>query len=119
MFRFEKLAVWNKALEFADSVYKATGSFPPEERFGLTNQLRRAAVSISSNIAEGSGRNSDADFMRFNSIAYGSLMECISQLHIARRLQFINETGFEQLIMQAEELSRMLSGLSASLRQHD
>jgi four helix bundle protein len=115
MFGFEKLEVWTKALEFADAIYKATGAFPSDERFGLTNQLRRASVSISSNIAEGSGRNSNPEFIRFVAIAYGSLMECVSQLHIARRLRFLPETEFSQLITQADEISRMLSGLKASL----
>ena len=119
MFGFEKLDVWQKSLEFADEIYKTTASFPTDERFGLTNQLRRAAVSISSNIAEGSGRNSNAEFSRFISIAYGSVMECVSQLHIARRQQLITEAGFDQLVKLADELSRMLSGLKSSLRNHD
>ena len=74
-FRFQKLVVWQKAIDFADHIYDATVPFPSEERFGLTNQMRRAAVSISSNIAEGSGRSSDNEFRRFVEIAYGSLME--------------------------------------------
>jgi 23S rRNA-intervening sequence protein len=75
MFRFERLVVWHKAIEFADHVYSATKGFPVDERFGLTSQLRRAAVSISSNIAAGSGRPSDKEFARFLEIAYGSVME--------------------------------------------
>ena len=72
MFRFEKLDVWQKSVEFADRVYAVTKSFPSDERFGLTSQMRRAAVSISSNIAEGSGGSSDKDFAHFLEIAYGS-----------------------------------------------
>jgi len=71
MFRFEKLDVWQKAVEYADLIYKLTKKFPPEERFGLTSQLRRSAVSISSNIAEGTSRSSDSDLARFVEIAYG------------------------------------------------
>ena len=117
MFRFEKLTVWQKAIEFADGVYAATASFPADERFGLTSQMRRAAVSISSNIAEGSSRSSNADFARFVEIAYGSTMEVVSQLHIARRQQFLREDLFDDLCARADEVSRMLSGLRTSLLQ--
>ena len=73
MFRFEKLDVWQKAVNFANDVYEVTRTFPSEERFGLTSQIRRASVSISSNIAEGSGRSSNKDFARFVEIAYSSV----------------------------------------------
>ena len=116
MFGFEKLDVWHKAIDFADEVYLATKSFPSDERFGLTSQLRRAVVSISSNIAEGSGRNSKPEFSRFVSIAYGSLMESVSQLHIAKRQKFLSDELFSTLIGKADQLARMLSGLKASLR---
>jgi len=85
MFKFEKLDVWQKAIDFADLVYSKTKSFPVDERFGLTNQMRRAAVSISSNIAEGSARISDADFARFVEIAAGSLFEVVSEATVAKR----------------------------------
>ena len=91
MFRFEKLEVWQKAVELADDVYAVTRGFPDHERFGLTAQMRRAAVSISSNIAEGSGRSSDVEFSRFIEIAYGSLMEIVSQSLIAQRQSFMSE----------------------------
>lgn len=84
MFKFEKLAVWQKALVFADLIYTATRDFPADERFGLTNQLRRAANSISSNIAEGSARP-DPDYARFVGYACGSLYEVVTQTFIARR----------------------------------
>jgi hypothetical protein len=77
MFNFEKLEVWQEAIQFADSVYTITRTFPDEERFGLTNQMRRAAVSISSNLAEGSSRSSRPDFARFVEIATGSLFEVV------------------------------------------
>lgn len=85
MFGFEQLEVWQKAIEFANRVYDITQSFPSDERFGLTSQMRRAAVSIPSNIAEGTSRGSNRDFARFVEIAYGSLMETVSHAHIATR----------------------------------
>ncbi len=88
MFNFEKLDVWQKAIDFANLVYNETRAFPAEERFGLTNQLRRAAVSISSNIAEGSSRSSKSDFARFLEIAAGSVFEVVSQAFIAQRQGF-------------------------------
>jgi four helix bundle protein len=117
MFRFEKLDVWQKAVELADDVYVVTRSFPDHERFGLTAQMRRAAVSISSNIAEGSGRSSDADFARFLEIAYGSLMEIVSQSPIAQRQSFMSEAARQKLYAKSDELARMLSGLRAKLLQ--
>jgi four helix bundle protein len=83
----------------------------------LTSQIRRAAVSISSNIAEGTSRGSDADFGRFVEIAYGSLMEVVSQTLVAQRLKFMNESSMKLLYDKAEELARMLSGLRGKLRQ--
>ncbi len=115
MFRFEKLDAWQKAIEYADLVYSASRTFPDDERFGLTSQLRRAAVSISSNIAEGTGRSSDADFSRFVEISYGSLMETVSQSHVAQRQHFIEKISFDDLYQRADQLARMLSGLRTSL----
>ncbi len=114
MFGFEKLDVWVKSIEFADEVYRVTKMFPVDERFGLTNQLRRASVSISSNIAEGSGRQPKPDFSRFLRIAYGSLMECVSQLHIARCVASLDDKDFNSLVARADEIARMLSGLMRS-----
>ena len=120
MFRFEKLAVWQKAIQFADRVYAISREFPADERFGLTSQLRRAAVSISSNIAEGSGRTSDKEFAHFIQIAYGSLMEAVSQLQICLRQSLVDTSVHEELYGNADELARMLSGLRASLlKQND
>jgi four helix bundle protein len=116
-FRFEKLEVWHRSIELADLVYKLTAAFPADERFGLVSQMRRAAVSISSNIAEGSGRASDRDFARFVEIAYGSLMEVVSQSHIARKQGFLDGASFDSVTEQASEVARMLSGLKASLER--
>lgn len=94
MFNFEKLEVWKRAIEFADTVYTLTKCFPSDERFGLTNQMRRAAVSVSSSIAEGSSRHSKADFARFIEIASGSLFEVASQAYIGRNQGFLTEESF-------------------------
>lgn len=115
MFNFEKLEVWHKAIEFADSVYTITKAFPGDERFGLTNQMRRSAVSISSNIAEGSSRNSRKDFARFIEIATGSVFEVVSQSFITRNQGLLDPAEFRQLYAAAEEQSRMLSGLRRTL----
>jgi four helix bundle protein len=115
MFNFEKLEVWQKAIDSADLVYKETQVFPSEERFGLMNQLRRAAVSISSKIVEGSSRSSKTDFARFTKIAAGSVLEVVSQTFIARRQGFFSEDQVRKIYGDAEELSRMLSGLRRSL----
>jgi four helix bundle protein len=115
MFNFEKLEVWKKAIDFGDLIYKETRVFPTEERFGLTSQLRRASVSISSNIAEGSSRSSKSDFARFIEIATGSVFEAVSQTFIAQRQKLLSEDQFRQIYADAEELSRMLSGLRKSL----
>ena len=115
MFNFEKLGVWQKAIDFADLVYGVSRAFPNDERFGLTNQMRRAAVSISSNLAEVTSRNSKVDFARFVEIATGSLFEVVSQSIISKRQHFLSEADHQRLYTAAEEQSRMLSGLRKSL----
>jgi four helix bundle protein len=115
MFNFEKLDVWRRAIEFAEDVYGVTKGFPKDERFGLTNQLRRAAVSISSNLAEGSSRKSRKDFARFVEIATGSTFEVVSQCFLARSRSYLPQADFTRLYTTAEELGRMLSGLRAHL----
>ncbi|MBC8116474.1 MAG: four helix bundle protein [Candidatus Saccharimonas sp.] len=115
MFGFEKLEVWQLAIDYSDDIYATTRLFPNDERFGLTNQIRRASVSISSNIAEGSGRSSRKDFARFVEIAFGSLLETVSQFTIAKRQGFIEQPDFDRLYAAAERLGRMLSGLKNSL----
>ena len=115
MFNFEKLEVWQKAIGFADLVDSFSNVFPDEEKFGLTSQMRRAAVSISSNCAESSSRHSREDYARFLEIATGSWFEVVSQSFIARRRGFLSEVDFQQTYSAAEEPSRMLSGLRKSL----
>jgi four helix bundle protein len=115
MFNFEKLEVWHKAIDFADLIYAETRQFPLDERFGLTNQMRRAAASVSSNLAEGSSRSSKTDFARFIEISTGSLFEVVSQGFIAQRQGFLKDAQFQVLYRAAEEQSRMHSGLRKSL----
>lgn len=117
MFNFEKLEVWQKAIAYAGQVYRVSKPFPKEEQFGLTNQIRRAANSISSNIAEGSARP-PADNARFLSYATGSLFEVVTQATIARNEGFLKPDVYEKLYADAEEISRMLSGLRRSLGDH-
>lgn len=115
MFNFEKLETWQEAINFADLVYTVTRQFPDHEKFGLTNQMRRAAVSVSSNLAEGSSRSSRSDFARFVEIATGSLFEVVSQSFIGRNQGFLGQDEFAQLYTAAEKQGKMLSGLRASL----
>ncbi|MBI4664404.1 MAG: four helix bundle protein [Verrucomicrobia bacterium] len=114
MFNLEKLEAWSEAIAFADQVYRITRAFPDDERFGLTNLMRRAAVSISSNIAEGTSRSSRAEFARFIEIATGSGYEVVSQATVSRRQGFIGQTDFESLSGAAEKQGRMLCGLKRS-----
>jgi len=115
-FAFEELAVWRKAVDFASFVYKTTDSFPADERYGLVSQMRRAAISVSSNLAEGTSRNSRLDFARFVEIAYGSLLEVLSQATVAKELGYLEAQRYQDLRTMVGELARMLSGLRSSLR---
>ena len=119
MFNFEKLEVWEKAIGLANLVYRSTQAFPVDERFGLTNQLRRAAVSISSNIAEGCSRSSRSDYARFVEIATGSAFEVASQAVVARQQGYLDQAAFEKIQSAALEITRMLSGLRQSLLKTD
>ena len=110
MINFERLDVWQKAVAFASLVYRSTRGFPADEKFGLTNQIRRAATSISSNIAEGAAL-SGPDFAKFLTYATGSLYEVVTQAAIARNEGFLDGSGFQELYADAEEIARMLSGL--------
>ena len=107
------LDVWNKAIDLAEQLYLLTGRFPKEEQFGLTSQLRRAAVSIASNIAEGAARNSDKEFLQFLYIALGSAAEVETQLLLAKRLKFLKENA---LFDDVEAIRKMLLGLIKFLK---
>ena len=113
--KYSDLLVWQKAMDLVTSIYVITSSFPSDERFGLTSQVRRAAVSIPSNIAEGHGRKSSGAFLNHLSIALGSLMELETQIQIATRLSFITEEVGETVLARTDEIGKMLSGLKKSL----
>ncbi len=115
MFTFENLEAWQHAIGFADLTYNQTRSFPLDERFGLTNQMRRAAVSVSSNLAEGSSPASRPDFARFVEISGGSLFEVVSQAFVAKRQNFLADDNFKKLYASAERQGKILSGLRNSL----
>ncbi|WP_430824854.1 four helix bundle protein [Carboxylicivirga sp. N1Y90] len=108
--------VWQKSMGLVTKIYEETKIFPAEEKFGLTNQIRRASVSIPSNIAEGFGRKSDGDFARFISIAMGSNYEVQTQLEIARNVGFMDDEKLILLIESLEEIDKMLKGLRAKLK---
>lgn len=114
---YRDLIAWQKAMDFAESVYQSTRAFPKEELYGLTSQLRRAVISISSNIAEGQGRRSTGEFRQFLGNARGSLFEVESQILLAQRLQYLNATHTEELLNRANELGKILNGLMAALQR--
>jgi four helix bundle protein len=113
---FRQFKVWRSARTFVMQVYDVSALFPAAEQYGLTSQLRRAAVSIAANIAEGSGRRSDQDFARFLDMAMGSVAETRSHLLIAHELGYLKPKMLESLSDQALEVARMLSGLIEKLR---
>jgi four helix bundle protein len=107
MHNLKELKIWNRAIDLAVDVYKATSTFPTDERFGLISQSRRAAVSIPSNIAEGAGRNSDKEFSHFLGIANGSSYELQTQLVISNKLTLLDNGLMEDLLTQIDELQKM------------
>lgn len=112
---YQELIVWQRAMDFVEEIYSGSKTFPREEIYGLTAQIRRAAVSIPSNIAEGQGRRTTADFVRHLSIAYGSLREVETQLFISGRLRYLSDERVSGLIARASEVGRLLNGLMNSL----
>ena len=114
---YRDLETWQKAMDLVEEIYKATRSFPKEEIYGLTGQMRRAAVSIPSNIAEGQGRGSTAEFLRFLSIAHGSLCELGTQILIAQRLSYLDQPAYEQLEDLTARVGRLIHGLANSLKK--
>ena len=105
------LIAWQKAMDYAEAVYAATRGFPREELYGLTSQLRRAAVSVPSNIAEGQGRGTDPELVRYLRIAHGSLRESETQLLLAERLGYLATAPTEGLLESAAEVGRLIRGL--------
>ena len=112
---YQELIVWQKAMDLVEDVYKSSRDFPREEIYALTSQIRRAAVSIPSNIAEGQGRRTTLDFLRHLSIAYGSLREVETQILIAGRLRYVAQTRVDDVMDLAGEVGRLLNGLMNSL----
>lgn len=114
--KYSDLKVWQKSMDLVDAVYQVTGAFPVAEQFGLRSQLQRAAVSIPANIAEGHGRKFTNVFLNHLSIASGSLMEVETLLLIAQRRNYIVENVVNELLVQTDEIGKMLSGLRKSLK---
>ena len=114
---FRDLQVWKAAMDWTEAVYEATAHWPPDERFGLISQVRRAAVSVPSNIAEGAARRSTGEFVQFLGMARGSLAEVETQLLLARRFGYTRDDDTQSLLGGADEISRMLVALIASLRR--
>jgi len=108
----EKLEVWETAVELVVTIYKQTESFPKEEKFGLTSQIRRAAVSVPANIAEGAGRQSQREFAHFLSTAQGSASELATELLIAQRLGYLDLEAYSGLKARLDSIGRMIVGLS-------
>lgn len=115
MHKYKELKVWQKAVELTKKVYEITKMFPQDERFGLTNQLRRASVSIPSNIAEGAGRNSDKEFIQFLAIATGSCYEVETQIIIAIELKYVEAAN--DIFQFIEEIQKMLYTFSNKLKE--
>ncbi len=114
---YRDLVVWQKAYIFTIDLYKATGNFPKEEQYGLTSQIRRATVSITSNIAEGFGRSSNKEKDQFYAVSHGSLYEVESQLFVAKGVGYISDSIHAGLLSQIEEVSRLLQGLRKANKQ--
>ena len=115
MKNYRDLIVWQKAMRLVTEIYHFTKEFPKNELYGLTSQLRRSSISLPSNMAEGYGRNSTQDYVRFLRIANGSLFELQTQLEIARNLEFLSEEDFSELFELSREIERMLSSLIRKL----
>ncbi|MDQ3126722.1 MAG: four helix bundle protein [Pseudomonadota bacterium] len=112
---YRDLQVWRKALDWAEAIYQATADWPRDERFGLISQIRRSAVSVASNVAEGAARRTTGEFIQFVGVARGSLAEAETQLLLAQRLGYVPGSDADALLAASAEVSRMLAGLSGSL----
>ena len=112
---YRDLEVWKLSIDFVKKVYQITHNFPASEKFGLINQIRRAAVSIPSNIAEGQGRNSTKEFKQFLAISLGSLAELETQLIIAKEIEYLTQNGLEVLLTPLDRIRKMIKGLSKGI----
>jgi four helix bundle protein len=117
MHNLKELKIWKKAIDLAVEVYRVSALFPPDEKYGLISQTRRAAVSISSNIAEGAGRNSEKEFKYFLGIANGSSFELQTQLFISNKLSLLSNEDLEKILQQIEELQKMNYGFQNMLNK--
>lgn len=115
MHNFRNLKVWQKAIELSTKIYSLTKNFPAEEKFGIISQIRRAAVAIASNIAEGAGRNSEKEFCYFLQVSLGSSYEMETQIVIAGNLNFLNDEAFNDTIISITEIKRMISEFQKSM----
>ena len=114
---FKDLRVWQEAMKFAVDIYRVTGQFPKHELYGLSQQVRRAAVSVPSNIAEGKGHRSNGEFGRFLLHARGSLLEVQTQVMIAKELQYLSSEEAQRLLASADAIGRSLNSLINSMRE--
>lgn len=117
MSHFRTLLIWQKSMNIVTAIYQSTKAFPKEELFGLTSQLRRCSVSIPSNIAEGSGRESNKDFIRFLNISVGSLFELQTQLEIAKNIDYLTQDEFNKQYEDTRELERMLISFIKKIKE--
>lgn len=117
MRKLDSLNIWKRSVDLCEKVYKETKVLPDSEKFGLLSQMRRAAVSISSNVAEGAGRRSDKEFAQFLSIANGSSYELQTQIEIVKRLNFLNENACDEILKELDEIQKMNFGLQTHLRK--
>ena len=115
-FHFEKLTVWQQAMELVETIYTVTKTLPNEERFGLVDQLRRASVSIPANIAEGKGRYHPKEFIQFLYVARGSLYETITLIRVSAKLHYLQPKDQEMLLNRCQTIASQLSGLINSLK---
>jgi len=113
---YQDLEVWKKSIAWVETIYNISTNFPLEEKYGMTSQLRRAAVSVPANIAEGAARSGTGEFLQFLSVAGGSLAEVETLLILAHRLKLLPKEKAEMLLDEAKEIGKMLSGLKRSLR---
>ncbi|PTB95963.1 four helix bundle protein [Marivirga lumbricoides] len=118
MHNLKELKIWQKAVDITKQIYAITQKFPNEEKFGLVSQMRRAAVSISSNIAEGAGRNSTKEFLQFISIANGSSYELFTQSYISYELNIMNKNDFDALSDEMNQLQNMLYAFKEHLKSN-
>ena len=115
---FQDLLAWKKSIDLVKPIYKLTSKFPKSEDFNLTSQIRRATISVSSNIAEGSSRKSKQEFIRFLNVSYGSLSEIESQLLVSKELEYLSDKELKEIFNKTSEIGKIINGLIESLRSN-